>query len=65
MAGLFIRDDADIKNAVNEWCLNPKTAESKYGDISEWDTSAVTSMKELLMIKKNSIRISPNGMCLM
>ena len=47
MAGMFIRDDADIEKAVNEWCSDPVTATSKYGDISAWDTSAVTSMEEL------------------
>ena len=48
---MFIRDDTDIKKAVNEWCSNPLTAKSKYGDISEWDTSAVTSMEELFDYK--------------
>ena len=52
MAGVFIRDDADIKEAVNEWCSNPIIAKSKYGDISEWDTSAVTSMEGLFKDKK-------------
>ena len=47
MAGMFIRDDTDIKKAVNEWLSNPITAKSKYGDVSEWDTSAVTSMERL------------------
>ena len=44
---MFIRDDTDIKKAVNEWCSDPITAKSKYGDISDWDTSAVTSMEHL------------------
>ena len=52
MAGMFIRDDTDIKKAVNEWLSNPITAKSKYGDVSEWDTSAVTSMKELFNDKE-------------
>jgi surface protein len=41
------RTDADIKTAVKEWCENPRTASKKYGHISDWDTSAVTNMKEL------------------
>ena len=49
---MFIRDDTDIKKAVNEWCSNPITAKSKYGDISEWDTSAVTSMEQLFEDKE-------------
>ena len=64
---MFIRDDADIKKAVNEWCSNPITAKSKYGDISEWNTSAVTSMKELFKNKEefNQDISQCNGMCLM
>ena len=52
MAGMFIRDDTDIKEAVNEWCFDPITAKSTYGDISQWDTSAVTSMKDLFNEKE-------------
>ena len=43
----LIRSDADIKTAVNAWCENKRTAEAQYGHISEWDTSKVTTMKEL------------------
>ena len=49
---IFIRTDKDIRDAVNEWCANPDNAKSKYGDISQWDTSAVTSMKEVFKDKK-------------
>merc|ERR1712054_104558 len=41
----LIRTDADIYQAVNEWCSNRKAAEEKYGHISDWDVSRVTSMR--------------------
>ena len=49
----LIRSDTDIKTAVNAWCDNKRTAEAKYGHISQWDTSKVTSMKELFEDKKD------------
>ena len=38
------RTDNDIETAVKEWCADPQAAKDKYGDISEWNTSAVTTM---------------------
>jgi surface protein len=43
----LIRTDADIRDAVKLWCSNRAEAENKYGHISDWDTSAVTNMREL------------------
>ena len=36
-----------LKDAVQEWLDNPASSEKKYGHISNWDTSEVTSMEEL------------------
>jgi surface protein len=46
------RDDSDIKIAVNAWCDNSirAEAEEKYGHISKWNTSRVTTMKELFLL---------------
>ena len=41
-----INDDT-IYKAVKEWSKNPDKAEIKYGHISKWDTSKVTSMRKL------------------
>ena len=38
-----------IREAVNEWLENDESAETKYGHISNWDTSEVTDMNELFM----------------
>jgi hypothetical protein len=48
-----VRSDEDIYVAVNMWCDNRGAAESKYGHISKWDVSYVTSMKELFKSKSN------------
>ena len=40
-----------LKNAVEEWFNNEKLAESKYGHISNWDTSEVTDMSNLFSDK--------------
>ncbi|GMI10335.1 hypothetical protein TrLO_g9866 [Triparma laevis f. longispina] len=37
----------DLKAAAKEWCTDEQTAQAKYGHISEWDVSKVTSMKRL------------------
>jgi len=37
----------NIKEAVNDWISNPSAATTKYGNISDWDTSAVTDMNLL------------------
>ncbi|GMH47777.1 hypothetical protein TrLO_g6157 [Triparma laevis f. longispina] len=41
-----IQSDNDIKRAAKEWCNNRSATEAKYGHIKDWDTSAVTDMKE-------------------
>ena len=38
-----------IREAVNEWLLNEESAETKYGHISNWDTSEVTDMSKLFL----------------
>eukprot|EP00971_Amphidinium_carterae_P181112 3592878-Amphidinium_carterae.1 len=40
-------DKIDLRDAVKQWLENTTTAESKYGHISNWDTSAVTDMSRL------------------
>ena len=47
MPSKYNRNDDDIHIAVDAWCDNPVAAEVKYGHISKWDTSRVTTMKEL------------------
>jgi hypothetical protein len=41
------RTDDDIQKAVNDWCEDPAKATVKYGHISKWNTSKVTTMKDL------------------
>jgi hypothetical protein len=41
------RWNGDIKVAVNLWCSDPAAAEERYGHISKWDVSRVTSMEGL------------------
>ena len=36
------RTDVDIHQAGKMWCKDKNRAMSKYGNISEWDTSSVT-----------------------
>jgi hypothetical protein len=36
-----------LKEAVVLWCSNKSAAAAKFGDISQWDTSQVTTMKAL------------------
>ena len=36
-----------ILEAVKEWLENEEVTETKYGHISNWDTSGVTEMKAL------------------
>ena len=44
---IIIINNRNIKNAVNDWMQNAEKAEAKYGHISNWDTSKVTTMKKL------------------
>ena len=46
------RTDADIRLAVNLWVSDKWAAVRKYGSITDWDTSAVTNMKELFRDKE-------------
>jgi surface protein len=39
--------NSDLMTAVNQWCLNFKSAEQKYGHISNWNTSHITNMENL------------------
>ncbi len=49
----LVRSDADIRAAVKMWCTNPTKALKKYGHIREWNTSKVTTMKNLFREKNN------------
>ena len=40
-------NNESINNAVNEWIQNAEKAKAKYGHISNWNTSQVTTMKRL------------------
>ena len=40
----YYRTDKDIQKAVKLWCKDKDTAKTKYGHISQWDTSGVTNM---------------------
>ena len=51
--GGFKFNDETLKTAVNEWCKDKTTAEAKYSDISNWDTSSVTNMRSLFKDKRN------------
>ena len=42
------RSDVDIQAAVNLWCSDRTKALKMYGNISEWNTSKVTTMRKLL-----------------
>ena len=53
MPSKYNRTDNDIKKAVNEWCEDHVSAAEKYGNISEWNTSLVTNMKELFKHKRD------------
>ncbi len=46
---IIIINNRNIKNAVNDWMQNAEKAEAKYGHISNWDTSKVTTMKKLFL----------------
>ena len=43
---------SNIQTAVNAWVTDPTTAEATYGNIKNWDVSAVTNMKNLFYNKK-------------
>ena len=43
----------DLKAAAKEYCADAQTAETKYGPISGWDVSQVTSMSYLFCADSN------------
>ncbi len=43
----FVRSDKDIGAAVKLWLESKERATAQYGDISKWDVSTVTTMREL------------------
>ena len=43
--------DSDIQTAVNQWVSDEAAATATYGDISNWNTSAVTDMSNLFESK--------------
>ncbi len=47
MVSKLQRSNDDIKKAVDDWCEDHVKATSKYGNISKWNTSMVTDMKDL------------------
>ena len=47
----FQATNETIRKAVNLWCKNKELAITRYGNISTWDTSNVTDMKELFNAK--------------
>ena len=42
-------DDRTLRIAVTEWLDDPDNAKTKYGHISNWDTTNVTNMNRLFM----------------
>jgi surface protein len=45
--------NASLKGAVKLWCENKSAAAANFGDISTWNTSQVTSMRELFKHRKD------------
>ena len=43
----YVMTDETIEAAVDAWCSDEAAAREWYGDISTWNTSAVTDMKGL------------------
>jgi surface protein len=46
-------DDKTLRIAVTEWLDDPDNAKTKYGHISNWDTTNVTNMNRLFQKKGN------------
>ncbi len=51
VAGIALDNDS-IHTAVDAWLADPTAAEATYGHISTWDTSGVTSMRNLFHMKR-------------
>ena len=47
----YIRNNEDIKAAVNLWCEDRAAAEKRYGPIGDWATHKVTDMSKLFYDK--------------
>jgi hypothetical protein len=50
---MLSRNDKDMVDAVNAWCTDSAAAEKRFGHISEWNTSRVTSMEKLFKDRCN------------
>ena len=48
----FIADNQTLRQAVELYCTNKDKAITKYGEITSWNTSNVTNMKELFQNKR-------------
>merc|ERR1712176_1016421 len=46
-------DDKNVKSAVTLWVDDEAAALSKYGHISDWDTSSITNLDNLFLRKSN------------
>ena len=53
MAGIRYTDDTNFQTAVNLWFDNQAEANATYGHISDWNTSAVTDMKNAFFFRKS------------
>ncbi|GMH57388.1 hypothetical protein TL16_g02367 [Triparma laevis f. inornata] len=52
----------DLKAAAREWCKDSGKAEAKYGHISGWDTSEMTSMDGLFSAEKDQSYIANHAL---
>jgi surface protein len=52
MPSKYQKSNFDIQKTVDDWCEDPVAATAKYGHISKWNTSRVTTMKSLFKNKK-------------
>jgi surface protein len=55
-SGITLRQpftNASLKEAVKLWCEDKPAADANFGDISVWNTSEVTSMRELFKGRKD------------
>ena len=53
--------DQNIQQAVILWELDRTAAQEQYGDIEEWDTSAVTSFRYLFQDRQDEFKHNLNG----
>ena len=45
-----------LRDAVKEWLSDSDTAETKYGQISDWDTSAIASTRESMVSRRHAAK---------